>query len=144
MNGSKLTVSEFSNAGSDLWIVQNNPSLDWWQELDLRTCFLLTRASRRSSPPTPTEFLDILKATGLDKTASPTRPDANLLLGTENFFPNRWLLLIESGTTADEILAQAQKLGAKSLRFFSDFELCTEISTRPTASSLNISFIENI
>lgn len=144
MNVRSLPATDALSSGAEMWIIENRSELNWWQELDLRSCFLLTQATQVREKVTAPELQNILQATGLSSLSSPLKSASSLLLGTEKFFFNRWILLLQSDPDAESIIAVARNLRAKNLRFFSHREVAAEISTRPMASSLNISFIENI
>lgn len=141
-----LTKNEAFTAGSDLWVIENNPQLDLWHALDFASCSLLTENNLHTKAERSEALTQILEATRLE-TKSNTKPDSFILLGTSNHFKNKWTLLY-SKTKLQDVAAELEKLESSlhfsSLRLFSDAEpLLKLLKTRPTASRLTISFIAN-
>lgn len=144
MNAVKLQSENAFSAGADLWLIENSSQGHWWQELDLRSHFLLTRSASHSTLTPESGLVDILAETGLKHADIKFNSDY-LLIGASDHFNCRWILLWNPSPTisVDHILSIGFKLQAQSLRFYGSHDLAREISTRPTASSLTISYIEN-
>jgi hypothetical protein len=91
-------------------------------------------------------LLNISEATRFDTFSQPSLQNY-VLLGTEDHFFNKCILVwsqLKEAELADSIAELSGKLKFSSVRFFSDSEMLTSaLLTRPSASSLNISFIEN-
>ena len=142
----RLSETEAFLGGADLWVVKNDPSLRWWSKLDLASAYLLSENFFRAEKEIPSQLIDILEAISLNPT-----PQSHLknfvLLGTEDHFLNKWLLVwnnLSDSQLNDSILELSEKMHFNSVRFFSHADsLMQNLATRPSASSLNISFIEN-
>ena len=133
-------------AGSDLWVIDNNPNLSLWHTIDFATCSLLTENNLHKKTETLAELTQILEATRLE-TKLKYNPSAFVLLGTSNHFRNKWIL-VYSQTQPEQVAIEIEKLADtlnfSSLRLFSDSQpILQQLKARPTASRLTISFIEN-
>lgn len=141
-----LTSANAFMAGSELWVIENNPNLPIWHHIDFASCSLLTENNLHKKTEMPDTLKQILEATKLE-----TKLNLNLnsyvLLGSSNHFKNKWILLYtqsEPLKVADEVEKLAGTLNFSSLRLFSDSEAISRLlKARPTASHLTISFIEN-
>lgn len=131
-------------AGADLWVVQSNQN-KWWQELDFKSGFLL------SSSLLFQKNNDISKVTGIVERTELVPLDfnvstENLLLGTENHFFNKWILVLNTDdleSSLVEIAHISKKLNAKGLRFFAfPKNDILDTTTRLSASLPEISFVE--
>lgn len=146
MSVAKISEQEALSAGADLWVIRNDPSLTWWPKLDFLSSYLLSENYFRPKKQVPAQLLNILEATRFD-TFSQSSLQNYVLLGTEDHFFNKWLLVwnqLKEEELADSIADLSAKLKFSSVRFFSDSKsLTTALSARPSTSSLNISFIEN-
>jgi hypothetical protein len=133
-------------AGAELWVIRNDPKLPWWSKLDFHSAYLLSENYFRPKKQIPPQLLNIIEATRFDTFSQPSLQNY-VLLGTEDHFFNKWILVwsqLKEAELADSIAELSGKLKFSSVRFFSDSEMLTSaLLTRPSASSLNISFIEN-
>ena len=146
MTAAKLTIEEALNPGAELWVIRNDPALDWWTKLDFNSAYLLSENYFRPKKQVPLQLLNILEATRFD-TFSQSSLQNYVLLGSEDHFFNKWILVwsqLNEKELVDSIVDLSSKLKFSSVRFFSDSKsLVKDLSSRPLASSLNISFIEN-
>lgn len=146
MSVAKLSEQEALSAGAELWVIRNDPSLAWWSKLDFLSAYLLSENYFRPKKQVPAQLLNILEATRFDTFSQPSLQNY-VLLGSEDHFFNKWLLVwnqLKEDELADSIADLSSKLKFSSVRIFSDSKsLTAALLTRPSASSLNISFIEN-
>lgn len=145
MSAAKLDATQAFQSGAHLWIIQNNPELYWWKKLDLHSRYLLSQNILKPKKETPVQLQNILNATDMDVWKNEYTKNS-LLLGTEDHFQNKWLLLWDSFTDAQLVTLVEMihtQLRAESIRFFSHSHVAETISTRPMASSISISYIEN-
>ncbi len=145
---SEINIFE-SNAfceGASLWIIKNDPTLFWWKKLDIHSKYLLSESLLKKRRQTGAELQTILDATNLKLSKLKYSPDA-LLVGTEDHFLNKWVLLWDN-LAENELLALIEsvslQLRTTSLRLFSDSKILPELKSRLSASSITISYIENI
>lgn len=145
MSAAKISANQAFQSGADLWIIQNDPNLYWWKKLDLHSRYLLSQNILKPHKETPVQIQNIITATDMDVWKNEYTKNS-LLLGTEDHFLNKWLLLWDSFNDAQLLtlveMAQTQ-LHAASIRFFSHSHIAEKILTRPMASSVSISYIEN-
>jgi len=146
MSAVKVSEQEALSAGAELWVIRNDPALAWWSKLDFLSAYLLSENFFRPKKQVPAQLLNILEATRFDTFSQPSLQNY-VLLGTEDHFFNKWLLVwnqLKEKELADSIVDLSGKLKFSSVRIFSDSKSLSEaLATRPSASSLNISFIEN-
>lgn len=146
MNVLKLTEQEAFTEGADLWVISNDPKNPWWENLDFHTHQLLTKNYLHQKTTTPAELIDIVKATSIIQLEKFNLKNY-VLLGTADHFLNKWVLVhtqMPPAELADTLSELSKKLNFSSLRFFSDSQRSIEaLKTRPMASSLSISYIEN-
>lgn len=144
MTAIKLPESLALSEGSSLWILQNNPANYWWKKLDFRTSYLLTQNTLVKKTPISPQLRNILSETNL--VFQKNNFSFNYyLVGTENHFLNKWILLWDDLNDAEvlQLIEQScQKLNAQSIRFFSHHHLAQKLLARPSTSSLSISYIE--
>lgn len=146
MSVAKIPQNLAMSEGSKLWIIENDVNNFWWKKLDVRSGFLLSRNFLTEKTSFSDELKNILTETNLNFTQK-KYPDDYCLMGTENHFLNKWLLLWNKqadSKTLHMIEKICTDLNINSVRFFSAPELATQLNARPSASSLNISCLENI
>lgn len=141
-----LTEANALTAGSELWVIENNPNLPLWHNIDFASCSLLTENNLHRKTETPDGLKQILEATKLE-TKLNLNTSAFVLLGSSNHFKNKWILLY-SQTEPKNVAAEVEKLAGSlrfsSLRLFSHSQaILQQLKARPMASPLTISFIEN-
>jgi hypothetical protein len=141
-----LVAAKAFTAGSELWVIENNPNLSLWHDIDFASCSLLTENNLHKKSEIPDELKQILEATKLE-TKLNLKLNDYVLLGSSNHFKNKWILLYPQ-TEPQKVAAEVEKLAGSlrfsSLRLFSDTKAISQLlKTRPTTSSLTISFIEN-
>ena len=141
-----LAEPDAFKAGSDLWVIENNPQLKFWQQLDFATRHLLTDNLLHKKSETPDTLQQILEATHL-KTNLDLQLKSFVLIGTANHLQNKWLLIYgtqSAESVAAEISKLSETLHFSSVRLFSDVSnMVRALAARPTSGSLTISFIEN-
>lgn len=146
MSANKISAEQALAAGDELWIIRNDPTLDWWKLLDLRSKYLLSENLLREKKELPENIKSILNATNI-KLSKPKYQQSCLLLGTQDHFLNKWILIwqdVAQKELSDLVEQCILQLNTKSVRFFSDSSIAQELSTRPMASSISISYIENV
>lgn len=132
--------------GSNLWIIKDDPSLLWWKKIDLGTKYLLSQNLIKKN----NQHQQLLTPTNLNTQLNLTKRNYlfnSLLLGSEDHFLNRWILLwrdLSEFELSELIESTCFSLQTKTLRFFSDSKIIKELEARPLASSMSISYIENI
>ena len=145
MNASKIPASQALNAGADLWVIKNDPGLQWWAKLDFHSHFLLSQVNLKPEISTPLALQNILKATSFS-TQSSVHIQNHVLLGSEDHFLNKWILTWSGSEEelADVICDAVTHLKVSSVRIFSHSRSVVEkLEARPTARSLTIGYIEN-
>ncbi|MCC2677434.1 MAG: hypothetical protein K0R29_10 [Pseudobdellovibrio sp.] len=146
MSAVRISEQEALSAGAELWVIRNDPALAWWSKLDFLSAYLLSENYFRPKKQVPAQLLNILEATRFDTFSQPSLQNY-VLLGSEDHFFNKWVLVwnqLKEKELADSIVDLSVKLKFSSVRIFSDSKSLTEaLAARPSASSLNISFIEN-
>lgn len=145
MNVAELNSTEALKPGADLWVLKNDSQNKWWQELDFRSGFLLSRTLFHSPRPMATKVIEILDITELPRTQFFAEANS-LLVGSSDHFANKWILLWQNDPAeADQAITQiSQTLQVKSIRLFSDSDAVLQKLKARSKSSLNdITFIEN-
>ena len=143
MNVDKISLAEAFSAGAELWIVPDQQN-ELWQELDYRSGFLLSTCKSHQKPEEPFKINEIVQQTSIEKKDF-SNSSKSLLIGTEDHFFNKWVLVIPENTA--ESLADFAKacdsLNVKSVRFFSTpSEVVSSFGARLSASLSRISFVE--
>lgn len=149
MPATNLSESSAFIEGSSLWIIKNDPSLIWWKKIDLSSKYLLSQNKMKSKNPMTPQIEKLVSITDV-KLSENNYPSNYLLLGTEDHFQNKWVLLWDDLSAAEFIrLIEkiTENLKITSIRFFSDSNLITPLITKlessPLARPLNISYVEN-
>ena len=146
MNVSKISEVKALSEGAELWVIRNDPGLLWWSKLDFNSHFLLSQVFFKAKSETPEGLQSIIQATSMapiDKVCLQN----HVLLGTQDHFLNKWILLWNGSEAAlvSAICDSAEHLKYSSVRLFSHSrEILKGLEARPTASSLTITYIENI
>lgn len=146
MNENNIFESNAFCEGADLWIIKNDPSLYWWKKLDFGSKFLLSENHLKQKKQTAPELEKIINATNLKLSENKTLQN-HLLLGSEDHFLNRWILLwndLDESELAELIEKSVIQLKTVSVRLFSDSHVIPALKSRLSASSITISYIENI
>ncbi|MEQ1722568.1 MAG: hypothetical protein ABL930_05290 [Pseudobdellovibrio sp.] len=145
MSALSLSESDAFSEGAKLWIIKNDPKLGWWKRLDVHSKYLLSENYFKKEKSTASELQTIINATNLKMSPSSITQD-NLLVGSEDHFLNKWILLwdeLSEVELIDLISKTSAQLKTDSIRLFSNSEILAGLQTRPTTSSLNITYIEN-
>ncbi len=143
MNAAKQSAETAFDSGAELWILPNSQN-SWWQKIDYHSGFLLSACLLFQKKESSTHLANILKETEITRSNFSTNKKS-LLLGTENHFFNKWILITPTNTEVafQEIAEVCDSLKIHSLRFFGTPEpLIHKISARLTASLNRISFVE--
>ncbi len=143
MNADRLAADAAFEAGADLWVLSSGQT-SWWQKIDFRTGFLLSQSLLFQKKEASNQLQSILTETQIAKINFSTATKS-LLLGTENHFFNKWVLIIpeEIETSATEIHRICDSLKIHSVRFFSPSKaLLTKVSARLSTSLNRISFVD--
>lgn len=146
MSANKIFESNAFREGANLWIIKNDPTLFWWKKIDLHAKYLLSESLLKKKRQTVLGLQNILDATNLKLSKLKYSQD-HLLLGTEDHFLNKWVLLWDSLSETeliDLIENSSLQLRATSIRLFSDAKILPALKSRLSASSVSISYIENI
>ncbi len=145
MNAAEISEAEAFGAGSELWIIKNDSTSKWWQEIDFRSGFLLSHCLYHHRKPVSSKVNEIMELTEFPR--SQFSPDTNsLLIGTADHFLNKWILIWDHKTSdVNEMLDQILvSLKIKSIRFFSDAEpIVKRLKSSPKTSLTDITFIKN-
>ncbi len=143
MNADKLTAETAFDAGADLWVLSEAQN-GWWQNIDFRTGFLLSHCLLFQKKEPASRLEAILTETQI-KRINFSSDAKSLLLGTENHFFNKWILIVpdEMELAINEINMACDMLKVHSIRLFSPSEdLLKKLSARLSASLNRISFVE--
>ena len=145
MSALSLSEADAFSEGAKLWIIKNDPKLGWWKKLDLHSKYLLSENFLKKEKSTVLELKTIINATNLKMSPS-TMTQNHLLVGTEDHFLNKWILIWDK-LSPNELIQLISKtsvqLKTDSIRLFSNSEIIAGLQARPTTSSLNITYIEN-
>ncbi|MGZ3690132.1 MAG: hypothetical protein ACXVAX_01430 [Pseudobdellovibrio sp.] len=145
MTDVKLSEDQALSSGAELWVISNDPSLNWWSQLDFLSGYLFSQNYFRTVKETPSELINIIEATNLE-TPTSQHPHNFVLLGTEDHFFNKWTLVwnnLNESQLAAIITDMAAQMNFSNVRLFShQSQLLKALKTRQTASLLNISYIE--
>jgi hypothetical protein len=145
MSALSLSEADAFSEGAKLWIIKNDPKLRWWKKLDLHSKYLLSENFLKKEKSTALELKTIINATNLKMSPS-TMTQNHLLVGTEDHFLNKWILIWDklSPNELIELISKTSvQLKTDSIRLFSNSEIIAGLQARPTTSSLNITYIEN-
>jgi hypothetical protein len=145
MSALSLSEADAFTDGAQLWVIKNDPALFWWKKLDVHSKYLLSENFFKIAKSTASELQTIINATNLKMPLSSNSFD-HLLVGSEDHFLNKWILLwneLSENELIELISKTSTQLKSNSIRLFSNSEIVAALQTRPTTSSLNISYIEN-
>jgi hypothetical protein len=117
-----LSLASAFNPGSDLWIVPDFTGSRWAAKIDWYLNFQIASAQRHLSPELRNFTVYVQKETGLD-TYQPHLPKtAPLMITSENFFPNKWVVVIPTANDFGHWVRQIsdvwENLKHPSLRVF--------------------------
>jgi hypothetical protein len=140
MRANSLSEANAFSEGSPLWIIENDSSLVWWKKIDLGSKYLLSqnllrpdlRANIRPNKLNSIPFINI--------------NSNHLLLGSEDHFLSKWILLwkdLDQTELIDLIENTYLSLHVTAIRFFSESKIISKLETRPSASLISMSYIEN-
>ncbi|MBS1971018.1 MAG: hypothetical protein JSU04_11960 [Bdellovibrionales bacterium] len=117
-----LSSASAFNPGSDLWIVPDSASCHWVQKLDWYLNFQIVKSQRHLSPETRNFTKYIQKESGLETYEISLPKDAPLMITSEAFFPNKWVVVVPMtanfGIWVREVLGIWENLKQPSLRIF--------------------------
>lgn len=145
MNAAEITTTQAFQAGSDLWVVKNDPQDTWWQEIDFRSGFLLSQCLHHHQKAPSVQLNEILELTEIKRLQ--IHEDENLLLvGSADHFHNKWILLWnqDAAKAVEKIQQISGQMKTTSVRFFSESKLfIKQLQSSPKTSLTDIAFIEN-
>jgi hypothetical protein len=90
-----LSSASAFNPGSDLWIVPDSANCHWTQKLDWYLNFQIIKSQRHLSPEIRNFTKHIQKETGLETYDISLPKDAPLMITSEAFFPNKWVVIVQ-------------------------------------------------
>jgi len=89
-----LSSASALNPGSDLWIVPDSPNCHWVQKLDWYLNFQIIKSQRHLSPEVRNFTKLIQREAGLETYEHNIPKDAPLMVTSESFFPNKWVVVL--------------------------------------------------
>lgn len=89
-----LSLASAFNPGSDLWIVSDTANCHWTQKLDWYLNFQIVKSQRHLSPEIRNFTKYIQKESGLETYEVSVPKDAPLMITSEAFFPNKWVVVV--------------------------------------------------
>jgi len=89
-----LSSASAFNPGSDLWIVPDSPNCRWTQKLDWYLNFQIIKNQRHLSPEIRNFTKLIQRETGLEVYDNSIPKSAPLMITSEAFFPNKWVVVV--------------------------------------------------
>lgn len=123
-------------------ILSNSDKGLWYQDLDFKTGFLLSKSRRYRRSPLRPEVQQIVDATGLplNPIELSTTQKGVLYLGTIQHIHSEWVALVDTSAIDPKILTQQlQELKIQKVKFLSDGTIPNEIETK-ILTSLKSSF----
>lgn len=143
MNADKIPLAQAFETGSELWIVPDLQN-QIWQDLDFRSGFLLSTCKAYQKTKASFKIDEIVQETLIEKKDFNSASES-LLIGTEDHFFNRWILVVPQNNekAAAEIAEVCDHLKVSSIRFFSaPKDLIKSVTARLSTSLNRISFVE--
>jgi len=117
-----LSLASAFNPGSDLWIVPDFSSSRWTAKIDWYLNFQIIRSQRHLSPELRNFTLYIQNETGLNSYQPHLEKTAPLMITSEAFFPNKWVVVIPTADNFTHWVRQAsdvwENLKHPSMRIF--------------------------
>lgn len=117
-----LSLASAFNPGSDLWILPEFPNSRWTAKIDWYLNFQIVRAARHLSPELRNFTLYVQKETGLETYQPPVLKTAPLMINSEAFFPNKWVVVVPAADNFSHWVRQVsdiwKNLKNPSLRIF--------------------------
>ncbi|HEY8270297.1 MAG TPA: hypothetical protein VIG33_05370 [Pseudobdellovibrionaceae bacterium] len=89
-----LSLASAFNPGSDLWIIPDPNNCRWTQKIDWYLNFQIVKSQRHLSPETRNFTKLIQKETGLEIYEHTLMKNAPLMMTSEAFFPNKWVIVV--------------------------------------------------
>lgn len=89
-----LSAASALNPGSDLWIIPDSAHGRWNQKIDWYLNFQIVKSQRHLTPETRNFIKLIQSETGLESHEPPILRNAPLMITSEAFFPNKWVVVI--------------------------------------------------
>ena len=117
-----LSQASALNPGSDLWIVPDFPNSKWTQKLDWYLNFQMIRSTRHLTPELRNYTLFVQRETGLPSFESKTADWQPLMITSEAFLPNKWVVLVPGAEDFNSWVKEVSKIWANlqkpNLRIF--------------------------
>lgn len=89
-----LSSASAFNPGSDLWMVPDSPHCRWTQKIDWYLNFQIIKNQRHLSPEIRNFTKLVLHETGLTTYEQVLPKSAPLMIVSEAFFPNKWVVVV--------------------------------------------------
>ncbi len=99
---SVLSQASALNPGADLWIVTDIDRSRWTAKLDWYLNFQLCKASRHKSAHLQPFVSAVLQETELGIPDVRLKPNAPLMISSENLLPNKWVVVIPWNEDMDQ------------------------------------------
>ncbi len=117
-----LSLASAFNPGSDLWIVPDSNNCRWTHKLDWYLNFQIIKNQRHLSPETRNFTKLIQKDTGLEVYEHTIPKNTPLMITSEPFFPNKWVVVVPMAASFSTWVHEAsniwENLKHPSLRVF--------------------------
>lgn len=117
-----LSLASAFNPGSDLWIVPDFQSCRWTRKIDWYLNFQIIKNQRHLSPETRNFTKLIQREAGLESYEQSLPKNAPLMITSEAFFPNKWVVLVPTspnfGAWVREVSGIWENLKHPTLRVF--------------------------
>lgn len=117
-----LSQASALNPGSDLWIVPEFSKSNWTQKLDWYMNFQMIRSTRHSSAELRNYIVYVQRETGLTPIEPATTTSAPLMIVTEVYLPNKWVVMLPLSKDFDSWVRKVteiwENLKNPSLRIF--------------------------
>jgi len=89
-----LSSANAYNPGSDLWIVPDASHCRWTPQLDWYLNFQMIKNQRHLSPEIRNFTRLVQRETGLEPCEISLPEEAPLMISSESFFPNKWVVMV--------------------------------------------------
>ena len=90
MNPNKISEAQAFSSGADLWVIKNDFNLKWWNDIDFRSGFLLSRCLFHNKIPIPSQITQLIAETELPLFQLLPLSQC-LVVGSSAHFLNKWI-----------------------------------------------------
>ncbi len=91
-----LSSASAFNPGSDLWILPDVSSSNWTAKVDWYLNFQIIRSDRHPRPEQQNFITHIQNETELEIFTQPATHNSPLMISSEHFFPNKWVVVVRN------------------------------------------------